>query len=784
MKRETFETYIRNGWSLFRLVPTKGGAKGAKGRYSTPKGWNDLSKPQPPYNADWIYGGIPPKDMMVLDVDIKGGKEGDTSFQKFLKDFAIELKANVSTPSGGYHVYVKIPSLPDGVKNFKKRQERYPDIDFIGHGTEFVMLGEQEVEGYGVYQLFDIGAQSITNDLQLFEQCLDYRLERKEGSTYEDIDRDMHFMSRPSAEEIKSYLDRISPDLGYDEGWRDVIMALNQWDLGGEEGLALAKEWSQKALLYCPSDDEIETNYHQNEASSPDFWHKLISIANRQDVLRIETAMIEAKTTDELVEIAASVGRTPIKNEDRERLAEKWRERFNEVDNPSGMRRPHKSTVLNKLMRYTPASEQVDEATLPKVVMVGSTFRIIHGEVLSDEFTISTVKKALGNIGCKENEIETIMTNVKQVHVLRQTPDYLIKEKLKFEFEEIGNTKFYRLFVKKNPLYNWRAAASDEEIENDFFNRVWGGKVDDIVRIIALSIKTNERKLNRLMLVAPSNTGKSELFSHMGFQKITMKRLVHAMNADKGVGSQVIEGIRETGFLLIDEANTQLTAEIKDMDKELHIDQFGKGGTQVIPLLFTALTSTHKTATRNSSDELYNRFLQVEMTNSEYTLSDSHLFHENRDRYTEVVKSRMITLFLETLHGEEGKEELAQLQEKYRLPVNNDLDEFLYEVSEKVIEMAKSNMNSDVFMEKAGTTYVRSKTALRDTIEDLLKELPSIDHGKYSDLLMGHFIEGERVSIKINGKPVKFYRMNIGTYTKDENQKVVDMFDDLDIENL
>lgn len=777
MKKSIYEEYVKEGWILFKLVPVEKGGNAIKGRYMTPTGWNSKTK-SVPYRENAIFGGIPPKHIVVLDVDIKNNKKGDISFANFVKDSGIEFNGiNVKTPSGGYHVYLEI----NEEQLFKKHQSNYPDIDFIVNGREFVVLGGQEIEDYGEYELFNAKASGSGKNLNL-ENILELRQEYDKIS-YSDIDIEEHYMTREARESIEEWLSKIDPDIPYDAGWRDVVMALNQWDLGGDVGFEILKKWNDNSVLYEISTEDLYKKYKENVSSTPDFWKKLIGIANSNAENQFVKRIKEAKDTDELMEIVDDIAYSTISNEKREELNSIWRERFSVVPNPSNLSKKQTHTLRGLMGKKEKSNYELNE--YPNIFMIGSTNYVLEGKTLLSEITNSNLKKTLRNIGYKDAEIEKGINDTKQIFELKQTPDYLINDNLVYELEQIEERPIYRLYIKHNPLYGWHETTYDERIKEDFFKTIWQNKIEDIVKIIALSIKTNERKLNRLMLIAPSNTGKSEIFNHLGFQKIVMKRLVNAMNGDKGIGSQIIEGLKRSGLMLIDEANTSLTSEIKDMDKELHVDQFGVGGTQVIPLLFTALTSTHATATRNASDELFNRFLQVELINPKYTLNDSHLFKEDREKYTTVVRTYMINLFLETLKGEEGKKELVELQEKYRLPLNNDLDEFLFDVSEKIVSYIKTtaSYNGNIVL-RSGQYYIQRKKDLVDTIEDMIKELPSIDSGKYVEKMTKHFVSEIRKSIKIDDSVKKAYVLNVFPYSEDKEKQIISMFDDLDVDDL
>jgi len=65
-------------------------------------------------------------------------------------------------------------------------------------------------------------------------------------------------------------------------------------------------------------------------------------------------------------------------------------------------------------------------------------------------------------------------------------------------------------------------------------------------------------------------------------------------------------------------------------------------------------------------------------------------------------------------------------------------------------------------------------------VEDLIGELPNIDAGKYSDKMINHFIQAKAKSIKIDGKPTKYYPLTLRSFVLNEDDRVIDMFENLD----
>ena len=246
----------------------------------------------------------------------------------------------------------------------------------------------------------------------------------------------------------------------------------------------------------------------------------------------------------------------------------------------------------------------------------------------------------------------------------------------------------------------------------------------------------------------------------------------------------VINGLKSSGFLLIDETNKPLTDDMKNMDKTIQLDQFGKGGTQDIKLHFTCMTSTHKTAVRGMSDEMYNRLLIVELNANEmaYPLDKSQLFIDENDAYTEATTQQSLWILKDALTNPSyTKATLRKMIEPYRLELNNDLDEMLSDLSETIAVEYKNLASDDGdVVVRNGEYFIKRKSDLVTAIEDRMSEYSHLDKGKHSEKLVAHFINDTKKSLRINGKPVKYYQLNLSRYYATEEEAITDQFEDLD----
>lgn len=367
MTKDIFDAYRKDGWHIFKLIKTKDGDGNAvKGLYKTPLGWNDSFKTYD-YHEKWVYGGVPPEDIVAIDWDVKNGKKhGDVSFQK-LQDFLnIPLDTCVATPSGGGHCYMRLHDLPEDTPKLKKTQDNFPDIEFQSHGSEFVVLGGQTVEGYGEYNFLDEDFEYFVNDIPLVDlTVLELRRKRVQGEGYDNTDIDIHVLARPQLEEIQNMLSNISPDSDHDGGWQQVAMCLNSWDLNGNQGEKLFVDWSLTSEKYVVEEGEEAIKeaaikkYAACIADTPDYYNKLFTLNATAKVANFDNNIEASEYIEDLEKIASDIKATKMHKDKREAFIEKLSTKCKKLTG-----KPEKVTWKNavKYVDAIKAKERQDDA--------------------------------------------------------------------------------------------------------------------------------------------------------------------------------------------------------------------------------------------------------------------------------------------------------------------------------------------------------------------------------------------------------------------------------------
>lgn len=233
MKNEAAKQYLKRNKNLTTL----------NGKTPIRKDWTEKKLSEQELSAHngnlgWVLGASD----FVVDVDPKNG--GKESYKKLIEDLSLELTPTVSTPSGGFHVYLSIPDEFKG-KSFRKTLNKiYPGIDFLTKGTQCVISGS--VTDKGCYEwaddLFDefVQVPAPANLLELISYSTD--VATTGNSELGDFDGIVGGSSSHWSEDnVVGILAKLDPSMPNDD-WVRVGMALHDWD--PVKGLIHWENWS------------------------------------------------------------------------------------------------------------------------------------------------------------------------------------------------------------------------------------------------------------------------------------------------------------------------------------------------------------------------------------------------------------------------------------------------------------------------------------------------------------------------------------------------------------
>ena len=166
----------------------------------------------------------------VLDIDVKGGKDGYAALRDLGLDPVEVSRVRVKTPSGGEHVYFR---HHDGLTNSVSAIG--PGLDVRGEGGYVHAVGA--VCDAGVYE---VRGDHVADDLIGLSKWPDaLRLKRdRKADKPSHSPRGGHALTT-----VRDALFSIPPDSDYDI-WFQCLAAIHHETAGSPRGLALAEAWS------------------------------------------------------------------------------------------------------------------------------------------------------------------------------------------------------------------------------------------------------------------------------------------------------------------------------------------------------------------------------------------------------------------------------------------------------------------------------------------------------------------------------------------------------------
>ena len=131
--------YAKKGFKIFPLKPnTKGEQVLESWKYESTTNLNQIDywwNKNPNYNIGLVTGN----GLLVIDIDVKNGKDGLQSIKKHGK--GLPTTAIIKTPSGGYHLYYHVN------KTISNRVNLYDGIDIRGDGGYVLGIGSKTDKG-------------------------------------------------------------------------------------------------------------------------------------------------------------------------------------------------------------------------------------------------------------------------------------------------------------------------------------------------------------------------------------------------------------------------------------------------------------------------------------------------------------------------------------------------------------------------------------------------------------------------------------------------------------
>jgi len=755
------------------------------------------------------YAAIIPDNLIIVDND---KYEVGNEFSRLVKTLGYTPVPFAITPSGGEHYAFRnesdglVPSVGHGFK--------YIDI-YGGFKSIIPIVGTVVKNKKGELNCYE-WADPI--DEELFINPWDERLTEifamkptnttgGAGTTFdEDAGLELAIYNDPNNE-------KYFPDSEVDDILENIIPANLEWDEWFDVGKSIAaryhgtNEGKEKWLKFCAKSPEKNDPSHKGYVDPADKWDvdltrdtkatyiRLRRLGNKYRLLQY-TARIKHSTSDtQLIQVMEDIRQhkdlqTSDFNQDPLGILSTMIKGVSKGDMNLRM---SKEAIRNAIdFKYTAeptkhigVKPRLDEV---KVYLHGNGFVLVVKDMYITNLNLTAYKRHLNMFGFTKKEIDVIGTEG-AISDVKHELNYNSDTAIKFDTRPSKLAGMLDVMtVEHNPLHGKEAMPYDDRVVKAFFDDIWQGRADDVLKLVGLSIRFNETKLNKLVIIAPSSSGKSDFLKQLNFVPVEWTLFKHALKGGKGIGPEVISDLRNTGLLLVDEIEKPLGNDVRLMDGKINLEKFGAGGgTQVIKLMFSVFTTTHANAISGLSDELRNRIMAITVPESGHKVGSSAIFKEvGQIEYTASVINRSYEILLDALRNPEYDEDMLRtLQEKYFLDKSNEIDELLDEVHRDfknyiTAHASTSDINNEIF-ESNNIYYVNHKRNLKDVLSGIIashaRDLP-ISIPKYANKLMDEAVSRSRKMLTVNGKKIQRYPVN-ADYIKLSDGKS-NLFDDVD----
>lgn len=190
-----------------------------------------------------------PEGHMVIDVDPRN--RGDISYYD-LPQSVKDLPITTFTPSGGWHIYCKLPPSVDAIK-LKSKHDSYPGIDFLKRGKQVVLPGSTLLDGELQYKLNDHAVFPPPECPRELIELLERRMNGNSNTTtvpsgYLDS-HDLYKILKDIP--VSAYRDN--------DSWLSLLFACHHATAG--VGLDVFISWSVSDPLYADQEQTIRTRW-------------------------------------------------------------------------------------------------------------------------------------------------------------------------------------------------------------------------------------------------------------------------------------------------------------------------------------------------------------------------------------------------------------------------------------------------------------------------------------------------------------------------------------------
>jgi len=331
------------------------------------------------------------------------------------------------------------------------------------------------------------------------------------------------------------------------------------------------------------------------------------------------------------------------------------------------------------------------------------------------------------------------------------------------------------LKVISNIMDTWDLSTPPHPEYIKDYTKILGANHAEILSVIAMTSVFKERKLNKGLIEAPSNVGKTVFAEVMGGHIIPAKEGYKIIEGENS-SPEMATAIQQKGLLCIDDVKgDKLPESIKNVEDHIWIKTMG-AGTNKVDLKFLLFTSTHGDILSGAGEEVKNRFMHFKL-NGVGTIPESKLYQKDSDKYLHETTLYIRQLFASILAEGMDVKQFRKLQDKYRVK-ENDRDIAIRNVEEKLAlfiiskdakrSLMINELNSEkpievmgMFRDIDGRTYLNKIMPLKEVIWLFIKE----EGVAFSDItsevnrIKGLYIEPSRIDKVIGAVRFTGYKL-------------------------
>ncbi len=353
-----------------------------------------------------------------------------------------------------------------------------------------------------------------------------------------------------------------------------------------------------------------------------------------------------------------------------------------------------------------------------KLFVIGTSYCVIEltksGYWIAHEDLNTTVLKH--HFPIKNDRLSQLM-NAEIIGGVEYRVDYLAKEKSTLK-PLIGDDHLKWIRIVSNPIKDWKLPKGfkiDEDIRKEYFDVMFAGKIPDIIDIVALSIIHGEDKLNKMLLVGPSNIGKTLLMELLGFLETETDEFNNAITSVSGLSKERAKDFYKTGLIHIDDVRA-LADELKNTKDTVKLKVMNKGKV-TIPCKFLAGSTTDDSIVLGEGTEWDARILHVEIPYHENKVPKSKLYRADADKYQEHTAYALKKMIKEAFEQEPNQDKLTALQDKYTLENVSDAGERNVNIIDKLMR------DNDLIVKFENGRYgVRGRIPIKVQVKQLFSD--------------------------------------------------------------